>query len=833
MEVEKGKKIHSVLSTIFYYTFVLIIIAVFVLSLVIEEITLLNNILFIFLIVSSIVIVFYLTVQMLRYNLTVNKKIQAGIFFVVIGFLLILLSTSKQLSFIESLDLDFLGYDFFVYWGIGSVVFGIFVELTFLDQFIWKLFVQPIKYLWKLTAKFAKWVRKNWLNIILYTLDLASLAGIIYVAIFWSTDWWKITVLSVSCVYPLVHHHKRIWKAIKFIVIDIIYEFFKKVGEFIKQVCTSIWNAIVSFVNLVLKHWLSILKEILRLMGAAGGGVMIYFGATLVEYRFLIGLGIIAIVVSLLFTRKTILTMLWDLLSSIASFFWDKLISFMKTILEKWWPIFKEFLRLVGAAGGVYLIYHGYVFDQFSYFIGIGVALILISLIFTRKAVLVWLGNGISKFCTYIWEEILKPYYARIINEIIRLIFVGGGIYLIYLGVIKQIYYYCIYIGIAIILLVEIITRKAVLKKIYSVMKNIALAFWDLLVWLTKPFRFLWEKLVAVTKFLIKNWFKVVLYLLDLVAIAAIIYLSITWNSEWWYIILLFISCCYIPAHHYKLVWKSIKFIGINIFYDPFIRFVNLIADFFKALWNGLVDIAKFLKEHWWTISKEILRLIGATGGITLIVYSFILEDFSYLAWIGITVVLVSEILSRKIVLKKIYEFFKAIFVFIFENRVIISRVLGFLAALAGVIIHFVLDYFITFILLVSIGGTFVLFAHFIYHPKKLWEFLVSIPKTLHKILVTIWLTIKTGSVYIYQNGIRLILLIVMIFTFIYGLFVVFNFDFIGIFENISAAIRISLGALFVVVAVVAFILLRRELKKLRTGSSKVLAQQIRERWKQ
>ncbi len=834
MELEREKRIHNVLSNVFYYSFVAIILTIFILALVVEESIILYNILFTSLIVSSLVIVFYLTVQMMRYNLTVNKKIQLGIFFVVIGFLLILLSTSKEISFLEDLNIGYFGYNFFVYWGIGSIVLGILIELTFMDQFIWKMLVQPFKFLWKIMVRFAKWVKKHWLNIIFYTLDLASLAGIIYVVIFWEIIWWKLTILSVCCVYPVVHHHRRIWNAIKFVAVDIIYMFFTKICHFFKAIFTSIWTALVSFVTFLLEHWWPILKEILRILGAAGGGVMIYFGATIAEYRFLIGIGIATAIISLVFTRKVILMFLWNTMKSISSYLWRRIVAFAKFFKKYWWPILKEILRLASAGAGAYLIYHGAVYDQFSYFIGIGIVVIICSLILSRKAVLVSLWNIISTISIFIWENILQPHYKRIINETVRLIFVGAGIILIYYGVVNEVFYYLVYIGIAVILFAEFFIRKVILRRIYSALKEISLAFWDFIKWLGRPISYLWRVITNLVKWFVKNWFKVLLYILDLVALTAIIYLTINWVSVWWYIVLLCISCLYIPVHHYKQIWKVFKFIGIKIFYNPFLRFLNIIVDFFKAIWNWFVDVAKFIKKYWWNITKELLRLTGIAGGFTLIVYGFTLAGYTFLIWIGIAVILISGLFSRKIVLVKIYEFFKAILTFFFNKRIFISRILGFAAVIVGIVLYFAFEDIISlvaFIVIASIGGTFTLFAHFIYHPKRLWKFLVSIPKTIYKVLVTIWLTIKSVSVYIFHNGIRLILLIVMIFTLAYGLFVIFNFDFFHIFDAIEPAIRISLGAFFDVVAIVAFILLRREMKKLRTGSSKKLYQQIRERW--
>ena len=841
MELERERRVHTILSNLFYYSFVLIIVSLFILSLIIEEIALLNNILFISLIVSSLVIVFYLTVQMLRYNLTVNKKIQLGVFFVVIGFLLILVSTSKKVTLLENLGINYFGYDFFVYWGIGSVVLGIFVELTFLDQLLWKALIEPFKLLWKGIVKLAKWFAKNWYHIILYTLDLASIAGIVYVILSWGTIWWKPTILVISCVYPIIHHHKRIWRSIRYVAVEIIYQAMRSIYNFFKYVFTGIWKSLVKVAKFLKEYWWVILKELLRLAFAAGGGVMIYFGNSEENYSFLIGLGIAVIIFSMVFTRKIILSWTWRIIKRTSIFILDKIVVFAKFFVEHWWPILKELLRLTVAAGGAYMIYHGAVYTQFSYFIALGIIAIVVSLIFSRKAVLVGVWNVVSKVAIFIWENILKIYYIRVISEFIRLVFVGGGIFMIYFGGVNNVeFFYFIYIGLAVILLAEVFIRKWFLRKLYGALKEITLALWDFIKWLGRPFRYLWKLTVKLAKFLKENWFKVILYILDLVAIAAIIYLSITWQpSQWWYIVLLSISCCYIPIHHYKLVWRILKFIGIKVFYNPFLRFVFLIGDFFKALWNYIVDIAKFIKKYWWPFTKEVLRLLVFVGGVIMIGFGDRYENLRFLIWIGIAVLPISEIFSRKIVLVKIYNFFKAIVIFFYKHRVVLSRIIGFAAVITGIVLYFAFEDIIgltVFITIVSVGGTFTLFAHFIYHPKRFWQFLISIPKTIYKVLVTIWLLMKSASIYIYRNGIRILLLLVMIFTFIYGIVVAvyddYQMTFFGIFNDLDPAIRISLGAGFVVVAIVAFILLRREFKKLRTGMSKDVIKEIRRRWR-
>ncbi|MHA1516328.1 MAG: hypothetical protein ACTSPF_12395 [Candidatus Heimdallarchaeaceae archaeon] len=937
MKVEKEKRIHSVLSNVFYYTFVSLVIAILIMSLVLDNYDLILNILFISLLVSTVVIVFYLTVQMLRYNISVNKKAQIGIFLIVVGFLLILFSTGKQITLGEDFILNKLGDTFFVYWGIGSIVAGIIVELTFLDQFIWDMIEKPIKFLWKKLVSFVKWFVEHWKNILLYSLDIISLGGIVTIAILWptewSTDWWKIVILSVCCVYPIIHHSKRIWRVIKYVAVDIFYTFFHNLFILLKEALKVIWDKIVAFFKFIAEHWWTILKEILRLAGVACGIVFIYYGIKPPQHAYFIWIGIAVIIFSQIFTRKVILQAIWNAFVSLATFIWDKIVSFYAFIVEHWWTILKEILRLAGVACGIVFIYYGIKPPQHAYFIWIGVAVIIFSQIFTRKVILqgiwnafvslvtfiwdkivafanfvwsiidaiflfiiehwwpilkeilrlvgvagsivliyfglkpggseylVWLGSIaiiisevftrkavlkkiweiFSQFFIFIWENIIKPYYKRIINETIRLMFTGAGVYALYFAFINdsEKYSYLFYIGFLTILLAEIIIRKPVLLKLKEIVVNLSLFFWEIILILKDPFVALWNKFVALLKFVKEHWIKVILYTLDFAALVAILYFSFNFEGYWWRILILVASSLYIPCHHYKTVWKVLKFIAIDIFYNPIVRILDAIKAFFVKAWEIIVEIFAFIAEHWRTILKEFIRFVGMIGGFVLIIYGD-RREYWYCIMLGVFSIVFFQLLTRKKVMIKFYEFFKALIELLIERRVLIFRILGLAAVITGIAIGFERNWGYEAYLSLSIGGTFLLFSHFIFHPKKLLEFLKKIPEFISKIFVTVWLTLKSVFGYIGDNFLTLLLLSIVIFSIVYGISLLLTivqpyFDFLGVFPvGFSVPIMMFIGAGLIVMASVAIIILRwrGELKKLKTGRSKKLAEQIEELWK-
>lgn len=219
------------------------------------------------------------------------------------------------------------------------------------------------------------------------------------------------------------------------------------------------------------------------------------------------------------------------------------------------------------------------------------------------------MGLNLNQVLKWFTWNIIKSYYKRIINETIRLIFTGAGVIGLYFAFRdSEKYWYLFYVGFLTILLAEIIIRKPVLLKLKEIIVNLSLFFWEIILILKEPFVAIWNKFVALLKFVKEHWFKIILYALDVAAIGAIFYFSITFQNDWWYILILAGSSLYIPCHHYKTVWKVLKFIAIDIFYNPVVEILNAIKAFFVKVWETIVEIFSFIAEHWWTILKEFIR---------------------------------------------------------------------------------------------------------------------------------------------------------------------------------------------------------------------------------
>ncbi|MBY9000610.1 MAG: hypothetical protein KGD64_06835 [Candidatus Heimdallarchaeota archaeon] len=808
MEKVKENRTHKYLSNIFYYLFVILVLGFLGLSFFIEEISLIFDILFISLIISTLVITFYFAVQMLRYNIRVRKKVHLGIFLIVIGFLLILTSLSKYITIGDEFFLGLLGASFFVYWGIGSVAIGFIIELTLLDQFFWdNLVVKPAKAIINVMKSFLLLIGRHWKNILLYTLDLASLGGIIFVLITWEIIWWKLAILAVCVVYPILHHHKIIWRALRFIAVNVFYRVFHKIYSLFKRFFNYSWSLIVSFFSFIKKHWILILFEFLRLLGVAGGVVLIYFGSAFPEFNYFIWIGIPVILISETLTRKSVLVFLKNALIAIGKF--------VKQLFVFLWNKTKE----------------------------------MINRILNRIAIIFY----------NLWQFI-KRYYVRILLELGRLILAGGGGYLIYYGIVEVSFWYFIYIGISIIILFEIILRKTVLRKLYELLKaigrffkNLGIFFWNLLELLYQPFKFIGIKIYELIKFLIRHWVKVILYILDIIAIGSIattIYFTFSLQFYWWYIVILSASGVYLLIHHARSIWKVIKFVFVDIFF-------RIIKEIFLLYKRVITAIGMFIKKHWKTFVKELVRLILAAGGILLIVFGDELEPEvigTILVGSGIVIIPVSVIFSRIVVLKFMWDSIKRFFInlknlivglyhliinlfkeigrFIRKYSVWMLRIIGLTAVIYGIVVSFSIGWeALLTILTVSIGGFFLIFAHFIIHPRKFWQFLKSIPKTIKKILDIIWLTLKYSSTYIVSNFLRIILLITMLFAVIYGISLIATFDFLQIIPIDDYIYKLAIGGGLVIVAVGTFVLLRRELKKLRTGQSRNWLRDVKERW--
>ncbi|MFW9852987.1 MAG: hypothetical protein ACFFDS_08590, partial [Candidatus Thorarchaeota archaeon] len=638
-------------------------------------------------------------------------------------------------------------------------------------------------------------------------------------------------------------------------------------------------------------HWWIILKEFLRL-AVAVAGIVLFILKDQIDPAFivpvfawwLIMFG--AILIGELFSRKIILvktwnaivsffTFIWNAIKSFFTFIWATIVDIFNFFLEHWWIILKEFLRLATAITGIILFIYNEEIDPLSsvpnfvwWLIMFGA--ILIGELFSRKIILIKTWNAIVSFSEFLWRiiktlaakiwesirrmfsyflrilkniwELIKEHVKRLVNETIRLIISAGAIYLIIYGVSIDANWYPWLVGISIILLVEIILRKVVLLRIYNFIKEAALFFWKILKFLWEPFRFILTKLYELLKFIKKHWLKILLYTLDLVAIAAIIYFAVTWILDLWSLAIIIVGGLYLIGHHYKTIWKVIRFVAVDIFYKLAYNIVKFVKNAVVAIWEKIVAIINFFKEHWWTIIKEIIRLSIAVAAIVLFFVKEQIDPSSILpnyAWWIILIggILIGEVFSRKIVFIKTYEAIKSIVNALIKQRVIIFRILGLATLIAGLIIGFTQEWNILPILLCSIGALFLLFSHWIFHPIKFWEFLKKIPKFIGNVFYTIGITIRTVSIYVYDNFIRLFLLLFMLFAIVYGIALIFSFidpsvDFIGFFRGLEISARLSIGAGFIILFSVALILLRRELKKLRTGTSRVLYSKIKERWK-
>ncbi|MHA1397586.1 MAG: hypothetical protein ACTSSF_07750 [Candidatus Heimdallarchaeaceae archaeon] len=566
MHENKEKGIHGFLSNIFYYMFIVLIVLILVIAKILEDIGLVFSILFISLLVISLIIILYFAIQMIKYNIGVNKNIQIGVFFVVVGFLLILLSISKQITIKTNVIATFLGETFFAYWGIGLIIGGVFIELTLIDQFVWNSIIKVFKSLLKSFVSFLRWFSKQWKKIILYCLDIGSFGGIIYIASTWEILWWKLTIFSVCCIYPFVHHYHGVWRVLKFIGVNIVYATLKKVIKLIKSFFLTIWVKINAFFLFIQEYWKRIGWEI---------------------------------------------------------------------------------LRLIITGGGIYCIYFGF-------------------------------SHGVPKFS------------------------------------------YLIYIGAMIILLAEAILRKVVLQKLYEMGKEFIHFLRDILIYSYKAFRLLWKNTIIIIRFIIKHWFKVLLYLLDFVALGAILYCAFTFRYVWWYIFILIASSLYIPIHHYQTVWKISKIFAIDLVYNSIVKVTRVIKNIFLEIWGFIRSIPQYFK----------------------------------------------------------------------------------------------------------------------YVLKKAWRFFKNIPQFIKKILKTIWFSIRTFVIYVNTNFIRLALLLIMLFSFVYGTALLLtsiniSFDFLGVFsDKVTVPIMMFIGAGLIIMATVALILLNGELKKLQKGTSKTLIKNIQEIWR-
>ncbi|MHA1852272.1 MAG: hypothetical protein ACTSUF_02070, partial [Candidatus Heimdallarchaeaceae archaeon] len=142
-----------------YYVFVLAIVAL----IAITKLEIKNDALLfanvVLLVLCSLILVFYIALQIFRQNLITHKKSHLGVLLIILGFLLIISSISK-------LIIPNIGSSIYVYWGIACVASGSFIELTMLDEAIWISFVRMFRAFFNLFRrifnKLFSWLAKNW-----------------------------------------------------------------------------------------------------------------------------------------------------------------------------------------------------------------------------------------------------------------------------------------------------------------------------------------------------------------------------------------------------------------------------------------------------------------------------------------------------------------------------------------------------------------------------------------------------------------------------------------------------------------------------------------------
>ena len=867
MDVQRKRISHDLISNLFYYLFLVLILLVTILSFTLDEIDLLINILTISLIVTSLVLIFYIAVQMLRYNFTIEKKIQLGILLVVIGFILVLTSFSKQISFGDYALLQLLEDTVFVYWGIGVIVLGVFVELTLLDQWLWKISITPLKYLWRLSISFFKFLRKHWKTITLYILDLISIAAIIYFSI--GTCYFSIIFIAVGSIYLIVHHAKRIWKAIKYIAVNIFYRLFvniyngfislvKSVYRGFINLLKSIYNGIVSLMNaiseFIKKYWRQIIYEFIRLIFLVAGIIIMMgfiFPMKPLYFWLQFSSGIVIMIFAELLSRKRVWRFIFKHKKGTTRFL-GMCLATISLVRTYYYDVGWDGIDISFFIIGLFVIaFARFIVDPIAVLEFFKKVFIEIGLFFSRAFKFIW--TSIKDIVTRIWI-FFKAHYKTILLEISRLVIAGVTIFLI-LRI-----YIPIWAGIIIIVFVEIIIRKTILKSFYNILKRIYEFFKNLL----------W----VVWNFFKEHYKRILAELARLIVCAAGIFF-IVWgwrglsflnltnfneqNFIWLGFALIVLTQFILrkfllkPLYEFLenlalFVWEILKI----LFYKP-IRFIAL----------KTYTLLKFLVEHWF---KVILYSLDFAAIVSIIYFSI---KWNLLEWYSIIIIAGSGIyllghhylsiwkairfIAVDIFYKffyNIYKFFKAIligiknaivrlFKFIADHWwIILKEFFRLLGVAAGIylIFHGYVNAPIDTERIYTIIGIILIPFSLIFTRLVVWRRIYNALKRFSKWIVnvfeTIWLTLKTLAHYIFTNFLRLMLLLFMIFTFICGIALIARFDFWGLIVLESYPYYLSIGGILIVVAIGSLFLFRRQLGKLRTGESRILFREIMEAWK-
>lgn len=613
-----------------YYLFVILIIATTVLLSLFADFALPINILLMALIVDSCILVFYIAYRLFRKNLEVDKNSQLGIFAIIVGFLFIIVSISKKL-----LPLPFFGQIVYVYWGLGLLGLGAFFELTLLDEVIWNGINHTLKRIWVGMEHVFNFLIENIRPIVLYTLDLCALGGIIFLLLRWENVWFVYLAFSACWFYLIAHHSKRIWRFINWFFNEFVFQtiimslvdFFKKLFSFIST------------------HYIVIIKESLRLIVFAGGIVIVVLAIKELIPLPLLYLGITISIVAEILSRKVVLDFIGDLFSGI----YNVLVSIIEFIKKHYVILLKETIRLLVATSGVYLLFYAKTiidggFKSFVVFSGI--SLILIGEYFSREKVFLGWWTAIKTIFSELYYFISRN-FKKVFLELLRLIGASLGILLIIYGSIWRksgqisptLATVQIVIGSLLIPISLIFSRKSVFQYIkrnrVSLIRFtgfcliiVSLIFGIINSWATQwivliilgGVMFLFAKWIGYPKmfweFLVRRFY----FCVRLVGLALIISSIVVRNN--------------IGSNLYSLlslIFGIVFLLFARLIFDlnRIKQIIQKIPDIFRAIWNGIKTIARFIYNNILLILLFSVMSFSTVYGIALTFGSDFLNLFA------------------------------------------------------------------------------------------------------------------------------------------------------------------------------------------------------------
>ncbi|MCK4844623.1 MAG: hypothetical protein KAS95_03020, partial [Candidatus Heimdallarchaeota archaeon] len=267
----------------------------------------------------------------------------------------------------------------------------------------------------------------------------------------------------------------------------------------------------------------------------------------------------------------------------------------------------------------------------------------------------------------------------QVFFEFLRLVVAVGGIALIVLFVKELLESYSVYVGISLILIGEMFSRKIVLSAVLNkLIKPPIQLTWDFI-------KTIGRGLIEILKFFIAHRFIVIKELIRFAGVVAgiyLIYLGLVDNPKWYYIVG-GIGTIVVSQFLSRMIVLKMFYDWIKLRILLVIELLKLIAETIKTYF---VNIYQFIKKNWKTILFEMSRAMGVTTGILLIVFASKTTISYFYLYIGIAIIIVSQLLSRKKVLvfmsnklilcpaKKLYAFFKQLYNFFIKITAFLNK---------------------------------------------------------------------------------------------------------------------------------------------------------------